>query len=312
MPNINNQLIYDLNQAIIADDLLAAAKLLVDIDDKTINEYDVKDLLTKRRPIDCAVEVGSPEMLQLICLKKPKLDEHCESSGRCPIHAVMTREYDGSNLEEFESIFQTLYLAGADFRTKEKVTEFSLLHLAVVHNKPNFIPDLVKHCRCDVNAIDSQQRTLLWHVKDKYGVNHGFVDMILELGGRECSNATMELHDRFNQQYEKYLKYAVRYPIRFNREPVGNVKVETDEDFINLGKSQASPLVANSLLAAPATEKEKVSAAQPVINMHVTGILKGIPEPMYKQFLVKLEKREDKDIIIDAVIKECEVNQVRF
>src|SRR5438128_5574280 len=118
MPNFANESVYNLNKAILAKNYEQVVFLLTQLDAKNINDYDLKDRINKRRPIDCAVEIGDLIILQLICGKHPILDEPCESTGFNPIHLAV-RNLEGAQLKD---VLTTLYQAGADFRAKEKLT----------------------------------------------------------------------------------------------------------------------------------------------------------------------------------------------
>jgi len=309
MPTVSNELVFKLNQAIRAKDVLTVISLLEAFDDKNINDYDLKDLLVKRRAIDCAIESGSPLIVQLICNKKPKLDEPPESSCQNPVHLAMTLELNSENREELEKIFKILYLAGANFRAKEKITGYSLLHLAILHGKTAFIPDLVRLCRCDINATDSHYATPMKLAIDKYGINNQIVTMIQDLGGKLHSDATMELHNRFNQSYEKYLKYAKRYPLKFHQAPQGSIVEETDEDFCRLGNNKRASLAEQSLLAQPKSQKLQEAMFKSLVDTHVKALLGGASDKLYQIYFKILERHTGKQALIKDIIAECTLKE---
>ncbi|WP_419418731.1 hypothetical protein ACNVED_09230 [Legionella sp. D16C41] len=295
-----NQKVYDLNKAILAKNLEQVGLLLEEFNEESINEYDGTGLTAKRRPIDCAVESGSVIILEQILVKKPKLDEPCESTGFNPIHLAV-RELDGSELEE---TLKVLYLANADFRAKEKGTGFSLLHVALNQNKSYLVEPLTTQCRCDINATDRNFQTPLQIAIDKHGLHNDITDGIRSLGGKEYSNGTAELHERFNQQYNKYLKYAKRYPVKF-RQPSNPI---ADDIELEQNKEEKAEVVTNSSPLIQHTMHKKPAEAlnRAMINTFVKGIVSAASDKLYSVYFNNLMRKDNKEQLIDVIVNTCE------
>jgi len=269
--NYANELVYRLNQAILTKNIPEITLLLEQFNEENINGYDLNNPLDKKRPIDCAVESGSAEIVQMICNKKPKLNEVCDSTGFYPVHlAVRTLKGD-----ELENILRVLYLEKADFRAKEDFTKFTLIHLAIRENKEYLIRPLVKECQCDINAVNAENLTPLQVAIAKYGKESVIVREISKLGGEAYSAATAELHNRFNAHYEKYLKYAKRYPVKFSYSYRSSNSESTEEQEVEIQKITVSPLIQRSVFADTVSDKKIEENNLVIINSHVKALLGG-------------------------------------
>lgn len=309
-----NERVILLNKAIEQNNIDDVTTRLAGFDSISINEFDTNDVTTQKRPIDVAVERGTPAMVDLVCQKTPNLNMR----GCFPLHKLMHRATTGTqNIDDLKAIFATLYSAGANPNAKDADGN-TILHLAV-SKKPLhiFVKILILEFGCDLNEPDKLGHTPLWIAKDLFGLKHPLIELLESLGARETSDATQAFFDQVNsrtlatraQQRQPSRSYNSGV-LEFFRQglesqaPKANTfeddtpGSDTDEQTVPEPTPQATvnPVV-------PREQKPKVEREDPIVAKLIECIQKEVKDISF-QFLFNALKRKANKVDLAQLITE--------